>query len=294
MKKTPYTTLLELIRQGDAQLKSIVEQCSATGRRCRPQSSYNLSALTAPSPVTHTDAKVKTRKILDIIRGAKGDYYKGMMELQSELTMEGTMRLFQLLLSKLNEQEDDELVDAFTNPMELVPALFTGVPLYNIVVEDARPLGKDCKNKEEKREGRYDIYLEKVATNERFKIPFDHREAKALYLWFLQHPATEYGANSIKKEMENISEIFNRCYYCNNNTLEEKIKNKDVKVGTRGRTGYDEFWLQAKPKAKRAVTTVLGERDIKDWYIINTDRRGENWSLSLPKDYINLPDSLTI
>lgn len=294
MKKTPYTTLLELIRQGDAQLKSIVEQCRPAGRSYRPQSSYSLSALTAPSPVTHTDAKVKTRKILDIIRGAKGDYYKGMMELQSELTMEGMMRLFQLLLSKLNEQDNDELVEEFTNPMELVSALFTGVPLYNIVVEDARPLGKDCKNKEEKREGRYDIYLEKVATNERFKIPFDHREAKALYLWFLQHPATEYGANSIKKEMENISEIFNKCYYCNNNTLEPKIKNKDVVVNKRGRTGFDEFWLQAKPKVNRAVTTVLGERDIEDWYIINTDRKGDNSSLSLPKDYIKLPDSLTI
>lgn len=294
MKKTPYTTLLELIRQGDAQLKSIVEQCRPAGRSYRPQSSYSLSALTAPSPVSHADAKVKIRKILDIIRSAKGDYYKGMMELQSELTMEGTMRLLQLLADNTRKQSDDELVEAFTTPMELVPALFTGVPLYNIVVEDARPLGKDCKTTEEKREGRYDIYLEKVATNERFKIPFETKESKALYLWFLQHPATEYKYTSIKKEMENISEVFDKCYYCNNNTLEPKIKNKDVVVNKRGRTGFDEFWLQAKPKAKSAVTTVLGERDIEDWYIINTDRRGENCSLSLPKDYINLPDSLTI
>lgn len=294
MKKTPYTTLLELIRQGDAQLKSIVEQCRPACRSYRPSSSYSLSALTAPSPVSHADAKVKIRKILDIIRSAKGDYYKGMMELQSELTMEGTMRLLQLLADNTRKQSDDELVEAFTTPMELVPALFTGVPLYNIVVEDARPLGKDCKTTEEKREGRYDIYLEKVATNERFKIPFETKESKALYLWFLQHPATEYKYTSIKKEMENISEVFDKCYYCNNNTLEPKIKNKDVVVNKRGRTGFDEFWLQAKPKVNRAVTTVLGERDIEDWYIINTDRRGENWSLSLPKDYINLPDSLTI
>lgn len=294
MKKTLYTTLLELIRQGDAQLKSIVEQCRPACRSYRPSSSYSLSALTAPSPVSHADAKVKIRKILDIIRSAKGDYYKGMMELQSELTMEGTMRLLQLLADNTRKQSDDELVEAFTTPMELVPALFTGVPLYNIVVEDARPLGKDCKTTEEKREGRYDIYLEKVATNERFKIPFETKESKALYLWFLQHPATEYKYTSIKKEMENISEVFDKCYYCNNNTLEPKIKNKDVVVNKRGRTGFDEFWLQAKPKVNRAVTTVLGERDIEDWYIINTDRRGENWSLSLPKDYINLPDSLTI
>ena len=59
-----------------------------------------------------------------------------------------------------------------------------------------------------------------------------------------------------------------------------------------GRDGFDQFWLQHKPKANASIQLALGKQDIAEGYTIEDDKKKEESSISLPDNFISLPESL--
>ena len=138
--------------------------------------------------------------------------------------------------------------------------------------------------------GRYDVFLQQSSTNERELIDFPTKESKIIYLWMLVHTRQELGRRDIIMGMEEIYRICDLCYYGKYYELIEKINANEVK---NGRDGFDQFWLQHKPKANAGILLALGKQDIAEWYTIEYDKKKEVSSLSLPVNFISLPESLT-
>ena len=90
--------------------------------------------------------------------------------------------------------------------------------------------------------------------------------------------------------MEEIYHICELCYYGTYFELREKINGKEMK---NGRDGFDQFWLQHKPKANASILLALGKQDIAEWYTIEYDKKKDVSSLSLPINFISIPESLT-
>ena len=138
--------------------------------------------------------------------------------------------------------------------------------------------------------GRYDVFLQQSSTNERELIDFPTKESKIIYLWMLVHTRQELSRRDIIMSMEEIYRICDLCYYGTYFELREKINAKELK---NGRDGFDQFWLQHKPKANASVLLALDKQDIAEWYTIEYDKKKEVSSLSLPVNFISLPESLT-
>ena len=155
---------------------------------------------------------------------------------------------------------------------------------------DARPNMQKKVGTRMNKMGRYDVYLQNASTKERKLIDFPTKEAKVIYLWMLLHTRQELKRSEIIKSMEEIYRICELSYYGTYFELREKINANEVK---NGRDGFDQFWLQHKPKANASVLLALGKQDIEEWYTIEYDKKKEVSSLSLPVNFISLPESLT-
>ena len=147
-------------------------------------------------------------------------------------------------------------MNEFLSPIEKNQSLFRGMPLFKVEVVDARP------NKEKKvgtsmnNMGRYDVFLQNASTKERKLIDFPTKEAKVIYLWMLLHTRQELRRREIIMSMEEIYRICDLCYYGKYYELIEKINANEVK---NGRDGFDQFWLQHKPKANAGILLALGK-----------------------------------
>ena len=155
---------------------------------------------------------------------------------------------------------------------------------------DARPNMQKKVGTRMNNMGRYDVFLQQSSTNERELIDLPTKESKIIYLWMLVHTRQELGRRDIIMGMEEIYRICDLCYYGTYFELREKINAKELK---NGRDGFDQFWLQHKPKANASVLLALDKQDIAEWYTIEYDKKKEVSSLSLPEHFISLPESLT-
>lgn len=284
MIRNIYTTLLDLIRQNNTEILSIIP--------CKPKSSDDGLPLTKMLLVEQTseeDAQDKIYTVLDIISG-NGDFFGKYIAIEKILQQGGVAKLMYLLYKKGKENDDEWIVNEFLSPIEKIQSLFRGTPLFKVEVVDARP------NKEKKvgtrmnNMGRYDVFLQNASTNECILIDFPTKESKIIYLWMLLHTRQELKRREIITSMEEIYRICELSYYGTYFELREKINANEVK---NGRDGFDQFWLQHKPKANASVLLALGKQDIEEWYTIEYDKKKEVSSLSLPDYFISLPESLT-
>lgn len=284
MIRNIYTTLSDLIRQNNTEILSIIP--------CKPKSSDDglpLNKMLLVEQTNEEDAQDKIYKVLDIISG-NGDFFGKYITIEKILQQGGVAKLMYLLYKKGKENDDEWIVNEFLSPIEKIQSLFRGMPLFKVEVVDARP------NKEKKvgtrmnNMGRYDVFLQNVSTNERILIDFPTKESKIIYLWMLLHTRQELKRREIIMSMEEIYYICELCYYGTYFELREKINGKEMK---NGRDGFDQFWLQHKPKANASVLYALGKQDIAEWYTIEYDKKKEVSSLSLPDNFISLPESLT-
>lgn len=293
MLHTPYTTLRDLIVAEDATVGAIFEQFAV--RRSQPSmplppvNGY-ARMVTLGGLVSEDEAADRMRDILKKIRNAGNDFYGGMAELQQVLTNEGIFRLMQVLAT--HPDDDGAAIGQVLSPANQIQALFRGLPLYDIVVVDvcANPNNGKIDMEEAKGvRGRYDVYLEKHISNERFLIKFDTKEAKVLYIWFLLNSRKEFAKMYLVNHVNEFINLFNICFpITKTNTIEQKMKQPEEKKGNR--TGFEQFWNHSKGRVNNAIVTALAERDNADWYIV--DLADERYSLSLPEDCIRLPQSL--
>lgn len=279
-----YTTLLDLIRQNNTELLSIISR-----RLKSSDDDLQLTKLLEVEQTSAEEAMGKIHYVLDIISG-NGDFSVKYDAIEKILQQGGVAKLMYLLYKKGKENDDEWIVNEFLSPIEKIQSLFRGMPLFKVEVVDARP------NKEKKvgtrmnNMGRYDVFLQKASTNERILIDFPTKEAKIIYLWMLVHTRQEIKRREIIMSMEEIYYICELCYYGTYFELREKINGKEMK---NGRDGFDQFWLQHKPKANASVQYALGKQDIAEWYTIEYDKKKEVSSISLPDNFISLPESLT-
>lgn len=279
-----YTTLLDLIRQNNTELLSIISR-----RLKSSDDDLQLTKLLEVEQTSAEEAMGKIHYVLDIISG-NGDFSVKYDAIEKILQQGGVAKLMYLLYKKGKENDDEWIVNEFLSPIEKIQSLFRGMPLFKVEVVDARP------NKEKKvgtrmnNMGRYDVFLQNASTNERILIDFPTKEAKIIYLWMLVHTRQEIKRREIIMSMEEIYYICELCYYGTYFELREKINGKEMK---NGRDGFDQFWLQHKPKANASVQYALGKQDIAEWYTIEYDKKKEVSSLSLPDNFISLTESLT-
>lgn len=279
-----YTTLLDLIRQNNTELLSIISR-----RLKSSDDDLQLTKLLEVEQTSAEEAMGKIHYVLDIISG-NGDFSVKYDAIEKILQQGGVAKLMYLLYKKGKENDDEWIVNEFLSPIEKIQSLFRGMPLFKVEVVDARP------NKEKKvgtrmnNMGRYDVFLQNASTNERKLIDFPTKEAKVIYLWMLLHTRQELRRREIIMSMEEIYRICELSYYGTYFELREKINANEVK---NGRDGFDQFWLQHKPKTNASVLLALGKQDIEEWYTIEYDKKKEVSSLSLPDNFISLPESLT-
>ena len=274
----------DLIRQNNPDLLSIIP--------CRLKSNDESLQVIELLQVEETDkevAKEKMENVLNIISG-NGDFSVKYDAIEKILQQGGVAKLMYLLYKKGKENDDEWIVNEFLSPIEKIQSLFRGTPLFKVEVVDARP------NKEKKvgtrmnNMGRYDVFLQNASTNECILIDFPTKESKIIYLWMLLHTRQELKRSEIIKSMEELFRICELCYYGTYFELRDKINGKEMK---NGRDGFDQFWLQHKPKANASVQYALGKQDIAEWYTIEYDKKKEVSSISLPDNFISLPESLT-
>lgn len=284
MIRNIYTTMSDLIRQNNPDLLSILP--------CRLKSNDESLQVIELLQVEETDkevAKEKMENVLNII-SSNGDFFGKYSAIEKILQQGGITKLMHLLYNKGKENNDEWVVNEFLSPIEKLQSLFRGMPLFKVEVVDARP------NKEKKvgtrmnNMGRYDVFLQNASTNERILIDFPTKESKIIYLWMLLHTRQELKRSEIIKSMEELFRICELCYYGTYFELRDKINGKEMK---NGRDGFDQFWLQHKPKANASVQYALGKQDIAEWYTIEYDKKKEVSSISLPDNFISLPESLT-
>ena len=274
----------DLIRQNNPDLLSI--------KPCRLKSNDESLQVIELLQVEETDkevAKEKMENVLNII-SSNGDFFGKYSAIEKILQQGGITKLMHLLYNKGKENNDEWVVNEFLSPIEKLQSLFRGMPLFKVEVVDARPNMQKKTGTRMNKMGRYDVYLQNASTNERKLIDFPTKEAKVIYLWMLLHTRQELRRREIIMSMEEIYHICELCYYGMYFELREKINANEVK---NGRDGFDQFWLQHKPKANASVLLALGKQDIEEWYTIEYDKKKEVSSLSLPVNFISLPESLT-
>ena len=284
MIRNIYTTMSDLIRQNNPDLLSIIP--------CRLKSNDESLQVIELLQVEETDkevAKEKMENVLNII-SSNGDFFGKYSAIEKILQQGGIAKLMHLLYNKGKENNDEWVVNEFLSPIEKLQSLFRGMPLFKVKVVDARPNIQKKTGTRMNKMGRYDVYLQNASTKERKLIDFPTKEAKVIYLWMLLHTRQELRRREIIMSMEEIYRICELSYYGTYFELREKINANEVK---NGRDGFDQFWLQHKPKANASVLLALGKQDIEEWYTIEYDKKKEVSSLSLPVNFISLPESLT-
>ena len=134
MIRNIYTTLLDLIRQNNTELLSIISR--------RLKSSADDLQLTKLLEVEQTSAEEamgKIHNVLDIISG-NGDFFGKYNAIENILQQGGVAKLMHLLYIKGKENDDEWIVNEFISPIEKLQTLFRGMPLFRVEVVDARPV----------------------------------------------------------------------------------------------------------------------------------------------------------
>ena len=284
MIRNIYTTLLDLIRQNNTELLSIISR-----RLKSNDDGLQLTKLLEVEQTSTEEAMGKIHNVLDIISG-NGDFFGKYNAIENILQQGGVAKLMHLLYIKGKENDDEWIVNEFISPIEKLQTLFRGMPLFRVEVVDARPNMQKKIGTRMNNAGRYDVFLQKESTNERELINFPTKEANIIYLWMLVHTRQEIKRWEIIMSMEEIYHICELCYYGTYFELRDKINGKEMK---NGRDGFDQFWLQHKPKANASIQLALGKQDIAEWYTIEYDKKKDVSSLSLPINFISIPESLT-
>lgn len=299
MLHTPYTTLCELIAAEDPTVTSIFDQYAVKQRSQFVNQQTQLSQrkvfarmITMGDLVSEEDATERMRDVLKKIRNAGNDFYGGMAELTKVLTNEGIFKLMQVLAS--HPEDDNAVIDQILSPLDQIQSLFRGLPLFDIVVVDvcADPNSGDIDlNKAKGVRGRYEVYLEKRISNERYPVTFDTKESKVLFIWFLLNCRKEFKKMYLVNHANEFINLFDTCFpMTKENTIYNKMQPPKDKEEQPKDKMFERFWNHSKGRANYAIVTALGERDKAEWYIV--DLTDENYSLSLPEDYIRLPHSL--
>ena len=266
MIRNIYTTLLDLIRQNNTELLSIISR-----RLKSNDDDLQLTKFLEVEQTSAEEAMGKIHNILDIISG-NGDFFGKYNAIENILQQGGVAKLMHLLYIKGKENDDDWIVNEFISPIEKLQTLFRGMPLFRVEVVDARPNMQKKIGTRMSNMGRYDVFLQKGSTNERELINFPTKEAKIIYLWMLVHTRQELSRRDIIMGMEEIYRICDLCYYGKYYELIEKINANEVK---NGRDGFGQCWLQHKPKANAGILLALGKQDIAEWYTIEYDKKKE-------------------
>lgn len=187
------------------------------------------------------------------------------------------------------------MVNEFLSPAEYYQVLFRGMPAAQIEV-------RRNEKQENGIRGRYDIYFCFPDLRE-FRIEFESKESKALYLWFLLHPRVEMSKATIKNNVNTLLDVYS-ILYPGDDRLQDKLKSN----GRNGRNGFDTFFTQAVSAVRRNIEQTFQDfpdsgvnvevspegkvmllRDA-DWYLIIFDR--EKYAISLQEEYIVLPEEL--
>ena len=133
-----YTTLLDLIRQNNTELLSIISR-----RLKSSDDDLQLTKLLEVEQTSAEEAMGKIHNVLDIISG-NGDFFGKYIAIENILQQGGVAKLMYLLYKKGKENDDEWIVNEFLSPIEKIQSLFRGMPLFKVEVVDARP------NKEKK------------------------------------------------------------------------------------------------------------------------------------------------
>lgn len=200
--------------------------------------------------------------------------------INSSLTKDGQTKLFTHLLNNAG-RPIEELIADFESGKEDLMTLFTGVPHWRVVVDEARQSAVECQKKTE---GRYDIYLYNPNTEERRLIDFPSVDSKIIYLWFLIHPQTVFTTITLRQNIDNISKLMRIAFFSSSDEMATRLK--APKKEGENRDGFEKFWLDHKGKANKAVRDALDGADMPEWYTIG-DRN--DTALSLPHSCIDLP-----
>lgn len=295
MIHSPYTLLASLAYQQNEGLLDIFTDDVVLRQTNLPCDHNRFSHFLVQEEKTDSEEKVRAHitHAMQIIRDANNDLYRGCKNLQEILTDLGLIKLLNLMSNY--PADDEEIIRQVIAPfkagssIEQIQALFKGMPLFRIEVEDSCPnadivYGRGLDNAKES-EGRYRIRLVDCISNSPTEICFETKAAKVIFLWFLLNTRHEKSKDEIIKNKDNISQLFDMCYppfakESKTNTIETK---EDF---------FDNRWNTAKSGANRYINNALGNRDLEEWYIIYYDKKNKLYSLSLPQDYIILPDSL--
>lgn len=304
MLQIPYTTLEALLSAEDSDICEIFDLYSVEKQKKTLSYEHLTKATeTANSNDEHKRISKYLRKItefgsslieennskekvLRIIRECtiSSDYSKAYNELLSILTPEGLIRLMAALISHSSDIED--VVQSAFNVEDQMQNLFRGIPSLEIVVKDVlendirkSKLGDIPTEKLTGNEGRYVIQLKKRGSEEFFKLDFDTKVSKTIFMWFLLNPRKEFSKWELTRNYQEFVSLFGKCFPMHETNIVQSHK-EDFFKGT---------WNHAKAAANRAVSNALNGYDDEGWYIIDYDKKTEKYSISLPSDFIKLP-----
>lgn len=281
-----YTILKALADNNDPQIANIVDKYGVmTATRNTSTRSSNLIHMVTMAPIAQPAASDKLTTLLALFKENGDDMNRCFCEMTKLLNNEGIVKLLTHLLAA--HPDHGELVNSMVANVDDIAVLFKGMPLFCIEVVDERPTTELANGLL----GRFDIYLKKINTNERFLIEFSTKESKVLYVWFLLHPREEFMHQKLKSLHMQFVHLFDTCYpNTDKNTIDEKrIKNV---VDKSGRDAFDQFWVYSLSAANRHVRAALAERDDEEWYTVVNENKQAIYTLSLPEERISLPDVL--
>ena len=171
MIRNIYTTLLDLIRQNNTELLSIISR-----RLKSNDDDLQLTKLLEVEQTSAEEAMGKIHNVLDIISG-NGDFFGKYNAIENILQQGGVAKLMHLLYITGKENEDEWIVNEFISLLEKLKTLFRGMPLFRVEVVDARPNMQKKIGTRMNYAGRYDVFLQKESTNERELIYLPTKEA---------------------------------------------------------------------------------------------------------------------
>lgn len=279
-----YTNFLHLARNKDTDLMSALESEEEIPETFDEPLGMSLGYIVMQPVSTVNEATLKIKKMMHVFESQTLSDHDKMKQMKEILSYQGMVKFIEVLLKSADLTAEQVSSDMIANVV--LGELFNGAPHFRIKVVDERqysPSNPKCKS-----EGRYDVYLESVSTNESWKVEFGEKYSKVLYLWFLLHPCKDYSQLDLYRNVEGIARIYKACYYEGYDEVKTKLEKneKNAAVGEE----FTKWWRQYHSKAYTPVLDQLKKRDREDWYKIVTE--SSKSSLSLPPEYIELPESL--
>jgi len=286
MNQTLYTIFQQLAEQDDTELIALFQPRQRVERPSFNSGFRSMMQMNATT--TRDEAKRKIREFGQLARNANQDGVAKAIEAARLFTPETVGQLLSLLCKKVTDEDlckallDD---NGYPNTTLAIQSLFNGAPQYMLVVEDARPSESENTPPENALpDGRYDIYLQHMASGNRVLLHFSHHDAKVLFLWFAMHAGQTMKKPTIGRDTETIKAVARRCYY--------GVNAEKTLAKLNSAKGFEDFFTRAKKDANSYVENQLEGRDDAAWYSIQYDSRSGSFSFGLHPDYITLPESL--